>query len=136
MENTTIVVSLPIKDRRSSFAFYRDGLGLEPFGAPADDGVPEPLQFVLNSGCRIMLIPVGGFDWITGAHPVADPGVSECVLAISTRTDAQAGDMIRRALDTGATIVTEPGPQPWGYAGAFADPDGHIWMIRSDSTTL
>jgi uncharacterized protein len=23
-----------------------------------------------------------------------------------------------------------PGQQPWGYAGAFADPDGHIWMVR------
>ncbi|MFV2101912.1 hypothetical protein [Micromonospora sp. LOL_024] len=26
-------------------------------------------------------------------------------------------------------MVTEPGQQPWGYAGTFADPDGHLWMI-------
>jgi hypothetical protein len=24
------------------------------------------------------------------------------------------------------------GQQPWGYAGAFADSDGHIWMVRSE----
>lgn len=24
-----------------------------------------------------------------------------------------------------------PGRQPWGYAGAFADPDGHLWMITA-----
>jgi sugar lactone lactonase YvrE len=24
--------------------------------------------------------------------------------------------------------VTAPGTQPWGYAGTFADPDGHVWM--------
>jgi hypothetical protein len=74
MRHTSVAASLPIADRPASFAFYRDGLGFDPMGEPAEDGVPEPLQF-----------------------------------------------------------VTEPGQQPWGYAGSFADPDGHIWMVRSES---
>ena len=50
MQTITVVVCLPITDRQASFAFYRDGLGFEPVGEPAEDGVPEPLQFALNDG--------------------------------------------------------------------------------------
>lgn len=40
---------------------------------------------------------------------------------------------MRRAKDAGAKIVTEAGNQKWGYAGAFADPDGHMWQVgRAD----
>jgi len=48
-----IVVSLPVADRRIAHAFYRDALGLEAIGAPASDGVPEPLQFALAEGVRL-----------------------------------------------------------------------------------
>jgi dihydrofolate reductase len=36
---------------------------------------------------------------------------------------------MRRAQDAGAEIVIEAGNQKWGYAGAFADPDGHMWLF-------
>jgi predicted lactoylglutathione lyase len=126
-----VIVSLPIADRRASFAFYGEGLGLEAVGELADDGVPEPLQFALNDGVRLMLVPTGGFGWITGDHEVAPTGVSECVLVIGTDTDAQVDELVRRAQSAGASIVTAPGPQLWGYAGAFADLDGHVWMVRT-----
>ena len=129
--NTPVIVALPTADRPRSFAFYRDGLGLTPIGEPADDGVPEPLQFAVNDGVRIMLVPTGGFGWITGDHDVAPPGTSECVLSLGAETDAGVDATIGRARDAGAAIVTEPGTQPWGYAGAFADPDGHVWMVTS-----
>lgn len=132
MRRTSVVVSLPIVDRQTSFAFYRDGLGFDPVGLPAEDGVPEPLQFALNDGVRVMLIPTGGFDWITGDHDVAPNGSSECVLTLGTETDEEVDEMLRRARKAGAEIISEPRRQPWGYAGAFADPDGHIWMVRSE----
>ncbi len=127
-----LIVSLPIADRRDSFAFYRDGLGFEAVGAPADDGVPEPLQFVLNDGVRLMLVPRGGFDWVTGDHAVASAGTSECVLVLRRESQAEVQRTIEEAVSAGATEVTPPGQQPWGYAGAFADLDGHIWMVESD----
>lgn len=133
MRHIPVVVSLPIVDRRDSFAFYRDGLGFDPLGEPAEDGVPEPLQFALNDGVRVMLVPTGGFGWITGDHDVAPRGGSECVLTLGTETDEEVDAMIQRAHKAGAAIVTAPGRQPWGYAGAFADPDGHVWMVRSEA---
>jgi hypothetical protein len=128
---TPVIVALPIADRRTSFKFYGDGLGFEPIGELADDGVPEPLQFVLNDGLRLMLIPTGGFGWVIGGRQVAAPGSSECVLNLAIETDAGVDEIIERAGKAGAEIVTAPGRQPWGYAGAFADPDGHVWMATS-----
>jgi predicted lactoylglutathione lyase len=132
MYNTPVVVSLPIADRRTSFTFYRDGLGFAAPGEPWGDGIPEPLQFALNDGVRVMLIPTGAFDRITGDHQVAPGGTSECVLVLATGTDEGVDEVIQRAQAAGADVITPPGQQPWGYAGAFADPDGHIWMVRSE----
>ena len=40
---------------------------------------------------------------------------------------------MRRVQDAGAEIVIEAGNQEWGYAGAFAAPDGHVWQVgRAD----
>jgi uncharacterized protein len=132
MTHTPIIVSLAIADRRTSYRFYREGLGFDPIGEPADDGVPEPLQFALNDGVRLMLVPTGGFGWVIGEHEVAPPGHSECVLSLGTETDADVVEVVERARRAGATVLTEPDRQPWGYAGTFADPDGHIWMVTSE----
>jgi uncharacterized glyoxalase superfamily protein PhnB len=88
------------------------------------------LQFALNDGLRLMLIPTGGFGWITGDHDVAPSGSSECVLTLGMEGDEGVDLVVQRAVTAGATIITPPGQQPWGYAGTFADPDGHIWMVR------
>ena len=53
-------VCLPIKDRSVSHAFYT-ALGLVAVGEPGDDGLPEPLQFEISVGLRVMLIPAVGF---------------------------------------------------------------------------
>ena len=126
-----VLISLPVADRPRAHAFYRDGLGLEAIGELADDGVPEPLLFVLNPMTRLMLIPTVGFGWVVGEHQVAPPGTSECALGISAATDDEVQAIVERARTAGATVASDPAPQPWGYAAAFADPDGHIWTVTS-----
>ncbi len=48
MSLSSVIISLPVADRQTSYAFYRAALGIEAVGEPADDGVPEPLQFAVN----------------------------------------------------------------------------------------
>lgn len=131
MLTTPVTVCLPIADRQTSFRFYRDGLGFEPVGEVADDGVPEPLQFALNDAVRLMLIPTGGFGWIIGDRDVATARASECVLSLAAVTASDVDEIVSRACDAGAEQITAPGAQPWGHAGAFADPDGHVWMVTA-----
>jgi hypothetical protein len=59
---------------------YPDGQDGAAYRVDVDDGVPEPLQFGLNDGVRLMLIPVGGFGRHIGGRDVAAQGSSECVL--------------------------------------------------------
>lgn len=127
-----VVVSLPVADRRTSFTFYRDGLGLDAIGDVLQDGLPEPLQFALNEGLRLMLIPTVGFGWVIGNREVAGRGQSECFLSLAAEDEAGVRDVVDRARQAGAEIVTEPGQQPWGYTAAFADPDGHVWTVTSE----
>lgn len=133
MPLSPVVISLPIADRRTSHAFYRDVLGVDAFGELADDGVPEPLQFILNNGVRLMLVPSGGFGWVIGDHHVAERGYSECLLSLAEGDQAGVNELVAHAVRAGAEIVTDPGQQPWGYSGAFADPDGHVWMVAAES---
>lgn len=131
MPLSDVTVLLPTADRRRALAFYRDGLGLIAFGEPADDGVPEPLQFDLGGGARLVLVPTGGFGWVLGDRPAAAEGHSECVITFRVGTESGVVEAVQRAVGAGAVVVTAPGPQPWGHQGSFTDPDGHLWVVTS-----
>ncbi|MFC4855775.1 VOC family protein [Actinophytocola glycyrrhizae] len=120
-----MIIALPTADRVAAHAFYREAFGFAAFGEPADDGVPEPLQFRLGDDLTLMLIPLGGFGWTVG-RPVAERGVSEVALSISVDSVDAA---FARAVAAGADVVAEPEQKPWAYTAAVADPDGHVWLL-------
>ena len=130
----SITIALPVADRRTTFAFYAEGLGFHPLGDPAEDGVPEPLQFALNDGVRVMFIPTGGFGWVTGNRVTAPSDQSECLLVITLADQRHLHSFVDRAREAGAEIVVEPAEQPWGFTAVFADPDGHLWQVRAASS--
>jgi predicted lactoylglutathione lyase len=126
---TRAVVAFPTADRQRSFRFYAQGLGFATPGEPADDGVPEPLQVVVNDALWLMLVPTGGFGWVTGGSQVAAPGTVECQIGLTAPDRAGVDAVLSSARDAGATIVSAADEKPWGYCGVFADPDGHQWMV-------
>src|SRR4051812_3584201 len=78
----------PCRSRpRWSFEFYQQALGVDAVGEQADDGVPEPLQFPLNDGVRLMLIPRGGFGWVVQPRTVAEEGHRECLVTVFADDD-------------------------------------------------
>ena len=129
--SSALLISLPTTDRQRAHAFYRDGLGLEAVGPLADDGVPEPLVVVVNEQVRLMLIPTGGFGWVTEPNVTAEPGTSEVLLGMAADDEDHVRAVVERARVAGATVVAEPQQHPWGYAGTFADPDGHLWAVTA-----
>ena len=103
-------------------------------GELGDDGLPEPLQFHISDGLRVMLIPTRGFGWVIGDRKRSPRSTHECLVVVGLATDAAIDDVMRRAREAGAQIVMAAGTQRWGYAGAFSDPDGHMWQVtRADS---
>jgi predicted lactoylglutathione lyase len=129
MRAPAVTIALPIADRQRSYAFYRDGLGFAAPGEADNDGVPEPLRLTLGDRIRVMLIPQEGFGWVLGDRTRATPGRSECIIGLALPTSADVDDVITRAAAAGAEIVRQPGERSWGYDGAFADPDGHVWQV-------
>src|SRR6188768_734286 len=111
-------ISLATSDRSRSFAFYRDGLGLEAFGPLADDGVPEPLQLRLAPNVSLMLIPTGGFGWVAGEDRVAPQGANECLLTVNAVDEGAVQARFDAALAAGGTCVYEPSQQKWGTFAA------------------
>ena len=122
-------IAVPTANLRRAFEFYRTGLGLALRNPVAGDAMPEPVLFALNDGLSLMVVPSTGFGWVIGDHTVAPAGSSECVLGLSAQTPTEVDVIVARALAAGATIVADPAQQRWGYAGSFADPDGHVWLI-------
>jgi len=123
-----VVLALPTEDRGRAYAFAR-GLGLETPGELADDGVPEPLRVVLNERTAVMYIPTGGFGWVTAGRPTAERGTAECLVTLQVGTAADVDDVVARAAISGGQVASAAQHQPWGYSGAFADPDGHLWQV-------
>ncbi len=129
MTDAPVTIALPTASRAGALAFYRDGLGLEPFGELGSDGIPEPLRFAVNEGLVLMLIPSTGFGWVIGDREVAEPWACECLLSLDAADTAGVDAAFARAKAAGAEVVAEPESKPWGYTGTFADPDGHLWSV-------
>ena len=127
-----MIISLPIEDRPRSYAFYQEVFGFEPIGEPAEDGIPEPLQFALSDDVRMMLIPTGGFAWVLGDQPAAPHGTSECILSIHADSETAVDALAAKAVAAGAAMVTKPTRKPWAYLATFTDPHGHLWMVETD----
>jgi predicted lactoylglutathione lyase len=129
-------VALPVENRVTAHAFY-SALGFATVGDELEkDGLPEPLQFEISAGMRIMLIPTVGFGWLLGGRKRAARGAHGSAFVIARPTDKAVDTLIRRAREAGAKIVSEPTLHRWGYAGTFVDPDGHLWLVSQAEGVL
>lgn len=131
-------IALPTRDRARSHVFLRDGLGLDTPGEPAEDGVPEPLRATLSGSCEVMMIPVGGFKWVTGQledEPMdaatMPEGPKQCLVTIELGSREEVETRYAAAIEEGRGVLA-PEAAPWGeYRALVADPDGHLWQLTS-----
>lgn len=127
-----LAVGLPVAERRRSADFYRAFLEREPFGTLAGDGLPEPLQFRVDAGTTILLVPSSGFNWVLQDHrAVGPPSAVRMALTWIVGDESSVRRTVSRAEEAGAETVVPPAAQPWQvFAGVVSDPDGHLWVVQ------
>jgi uncharacterized protein len=60
----------------------------------------------------------------------SEPGFSGIALAHNARSAMEVDKAIAEAMAAGAKLMKPAGKTFWGgYAGYFADPDGHLWEV-------
>ena len=120
------VITLGVSDMRASIAFY-DALGF----ARKFRATGEEVAFFETGGTVLGLYP-----WSKLALDAALPdqprpiGFRGTTLAWNCRTTDEVDAVLAFAEAQGATLLKAAHPTDYGgYAGYFADPDGHLWEV-------
>mgnify|MGYP005859934717 FL=1 len=133
MKVKSIYVNLPIKDLKKTRDFWTK-LGFS-FNEQFSD--EKALCLVLNDGLMYsMLITHEMFSTFTN-RPIADEKTTQVLTAIVVDSKEQVDNIVKIALDNGATRYRESADHGWMYYDSFADLDGHQWEIMfTDSNKI
>jgi len=130
MKPRITLITLGVDDLEKSLRFYRDGLGL-----PTDGIIGQEFEygsvvfFDLEKGMRLALWPRKSLAHDSGL-PVTARSATEFTLAHNVSSEAEVDKVMREAEKAGAVIVKKAQATFYGgYAGYFADPDGHLWEV-------
>lgn len=126
MESRISLITLGVADLDRSLRFYRDGLGLSTTWT-GDKGV----VFFKTQGTCLALYPLADLAKDIGCEaPAEQPKQGGITLAHNVRNKDEVDQLLKQAESAGAKIVKPAHDTFWGgYAGYFADPDGHLWEI-------
>ncbi len=119
------LVTLGVAELERSIAFY-EALGFDRKARAA-----EGVGFFQAGACAFAIFPltdlVRDVGVVVGGGPPVFRGMA---LAWNCRSEADVDAAIERARAAGATLPKPPQKTFWGgYAGYFADPDGHVWEV-------
>ncbi|HEX6141235.1 MAG TPA: VOC family protein, partial [Geminicoccaceae bacterium] len=112
-----------VADLERSRRFYEEGLGWRRTGAH-----PEVVFFQAGG----MVVGLFGRDDLAKDAQVAPEGAGFRALSLgyNARSREEADSVMAEAEAAGASIPKPAGDTFWGgYAGYFADPDGHLWEV-------
>lgn len=121
-----IFVNLPVKELKRSIAFFTH-FGFSFNQQFTDD---KAACLVINDGSiYAMLLTEPMFKTFTKKEIADASKTTEVLIAIDTDSREQVDELVRKAVEAGGSIYTEPADHGWMYQHSFADPDGHQWEI-------
>lgn len=124
------VLTLGVEDLDRAVQFYRDGLGFPTEGIVGREFEHGAVAFFdLDGGLKLALWPRRDLAYDAGV-PESPASPTELSLGhnVSSRDGVDA--IMESAEAAGARIVKRASDTFWGgYAGYFADPDGHLWEV-------
>lgn len=123
MEQRISVVTLGVNDLAASRRFYVEGLGWKPASEDHD------IIFFQAGGMIFALFLLEKLAEDLHADP-STFGRPAMALAYNVRAKDEVDLLIKRAVESGATMLRPARLASWGgYSGYFADPDGFAWEI-------
>jgi len=130
MKPRITLLTLGVDDLERAVAFYRDGLGFPTKGIVGREYEHGAVAFFdLQAGLKMALWPRDDLAHDTGLSK-SPRSSTEFSMGHNVRSEAAVDEVMERAENAGATIVKRPVRTFWGgYAGYFADPDGHLWEV-------
>ena len=137
MKPRITLLTLGVDDLERAVRFYRDGLGLPTPGIVGTEFEHGAVAFFdLQSRLRLALFARGDLAVDAGIRPTA-PSATEFSIGHNVRTRAEVDEVMRQATVAGARIIKPAQDTFWGgYAGYFADPDGHLWEVAWNPADL
>lgn len=122
MEQRLSLVTLGVADLARARRFYEEGLGWRR-GNDSDEVV-----FYQLGG--IVLALWARRDLAADAQLADGGGFGGMALAYNTRSRGEVDAVLAEAAAAGGTVLKPAQETFWGgYAGYFADPDGHPWEV-------
>ncbi len=124
MDQRLSLVTLGVADLARALRFYEDGLGWRRGNQNAEVAFFQLPGIILALWSRAELakdarLPDQGGDGFGGV-----------ALAFNARSRAEVDGVLAEATAAGATLLKPAEEVVWGgYAGYFADPDGHVWEV-------
>lgn len=124
------VLTLAVNDLERSLSFYREGLGLTTPGIVGTEFEHGKVAFFeFHGGLILALYGRDDLAWDAGVKTSA-PSQTEFSLGHNVRSKDEVDSVMSQARRAGATVIKDAQPTFWGgYAGYFADPDGHLWEV-------
>lgn len=122
MEQRVSLVTLGVADVHRARAFYEQ-LGWQ--GQEVEETV-----FFQAGGLALVLWGRQQLALDAGVADTGPDGFGGVALAHNVRSRDEVDQVVAAAARAGATITRAPAVTFYGgYAGCFADPDGHVWEI-------
>ena len=117
------LVTLGVADVPRAQAFYTD------LGFPLAFAV-EGYAVLRTAGSYLALFPAGELAADAGLPPGELPAFRGTSLAVNVPEQADVDAALEAAVAAGGQLIRAAAAAPWGgYAGYFADPDGHAWEV-------
>lgn len=127
MDARVSIISLGVSDMARSRAFYERGLGWKPSNIGSDD-----VAFYQAGPVIVGLYDREKLAAEEELPPISDPESVHGGITVAQNQPSKADvdSVVDLAVAAGAVLHRKPADTFWGgYAGSFADPDGHIWEI-------
>lgn len=122
MEQRVSLITLGVADLQRARTFY-ERLGWQ--GQEVEETV-----FFQAGGLAVVLWSRDKLAADSGVTDEQAGGFGGVALAHNVRSDAEVDEVVVAAERAGATVTRPPAATFYGgYAGCFADPDGHVWEI-------